>query len=207
MTSDLANLPASLPVPENDGGCSHLLDRVLPRVVLPSTAGRMVNLAELNVPSVLFFYPRNAQPHESIPEEWNMVPGARGCTPHSCGFRDLHQEFKLLGFQVFGVSTQDTDYQKELVNRVHLPFEILSDAKFELARALQLPTFEFRGLRLLKRMAWVVEGCKITRVFYPVFPPDKNADEVLAWLKVRRETTSTATAPCKSGSHLHRKRR
>jgi peroxiredoxin len=150
----------------------------------------MINLAELNVPTVLFFYPRNAQPHEPVPEEWNMIPGARGCTPHSCGFRDLHQEFNMLGFQIFGVSTQDTDYQKELVNRVHLPFEVLSDAKLELVNALRLPTFEYRGLRLLKRMAWVIEDGKIAKVFYPVFPPDKNADEVLNWLKARRKTTS-----------------
>ena len=188
MPLDYATLPTSLPVPEDDGACSHLPGRALPAVTLPSTAGRMVNLAQLNIPTVLFFYPRNAQPHESIPEEWNLIPGARGCTPHSCGFRDLHQEFKLLGFQIFGVSTQDTDYQKELVNRVHLPFEVLSDAKFELVKDLRLPTFEYRGLRLLKRMAWVVEDGKITRVFYPVFPPDKNADEVLNWLKARRET-------------------
>lgn len=190
MPPDLANLLTSLPVPQDDGECSHLPGRALPPIVLPSTAGRMVNLAELTIPTVLFFYPRNAQPHESIPEEWNMIPGARGCTPHSCGFRDLHREFKVLGFQVFGVSTQDTDYQKELVNRVHLPFEVLSDAKFELAGALRLPTFEYRGIRLLKRMAWVVEDCKITKVFYPVFPPDKNADEVLTWLKVRRESNT-----------------
>lgn len=187
MPSDLTNLPASLPVPEDDGACNHLPGRALPSITLPSTAGRMVNLAELNVPTVLFFYPRNAQPHEPIPEEWNLIPGARGCTPHSCGFRDLHHEFKMLGFQIFGVSTQDTDYQKELVNRVHLPFEVLSDAKFELVNALQLPTFEYHGLRLLKRMAWVVEGGRITKVFYPVFPPDKNADEVLSWLKSRRK--------------------
>jgi peroxiredoxin len=188
MPSDLASLPTSLPVPEDDGACSHLAGRALPAVSLPGTAGRTVNLAELTVPTVLFFYPRNAQPHESIPAEWNIIPGARGCTPHSCGFRDLHQEFARLGFQIFGVSTQDTEYQKELVNRVHLLFEILSDAKFELVKALRLPTFEYRGLRLLKRMAWVVEDGKITKVFYPVFPPDKNADEVLNWLKARRET-------------------
>jgi peroxiredoxin len=188
MPPDFTNLPASLPVPEDDGKCRHLLGRALPAIELPSTAGRMVNLAELNVPTVLFFYPRNAQPHESIPEEWNLIPGARGCTPHSCGFRDLHQEFKVLGFQIFGVSTQDTDYQKELVNRVHLPFEVLSDAKLELVKALQLPTFEYHGRQLIKRMAWVVEAGKITKVFYPVFPPDKNADEVLSWLKATRET-------------------
>jgi len=188
MSSDLANLPTALPVPEDDGACSHLPGQALPHVTLASTAGRMVNLAELGVPTVLFFYPRNAQPHESIPEEWNLIPGARGCTPHSCGFRDLHQEFKMQGFQVFGVSTQDTDYQKELVNRVHLPFEILSDAKLELIKALHLPTLEYHGLRLFKRMAWVVENGRITRIFYPVFPPDKNADEVLDWLKTRRET-------------------
>lgn len=188
MSSDLTNLPVSLPVPQDDGACDHLPGRALPAIELPSTAGRMVNLAELKVPTVLFFYPRNAQPHEPIPEEWNLIPGARGCTPHSCGFRDLHHEFKVLGFQIFGVSTQDTDYQKELVDRVHLPFEVLSDAKLELVKALQLPIFEYHGRQLIKRMAWVVEAGRITKVFYPVFPPDKNADEVLSWLKARRET-------------------
>jgi peroxiredoxin len=190
MSSNLGNLPASLPVPVDDGACDHLPGRVLPPISLQTTAGRLVNLAELTAPTVIFFYPRNAQPHETIPEEWNLIPGARGCTPHSCGFRDLHQEFKALGFQVFGASTQDTDYQKELVNRVHLPFEILSDAHFELVNALQLPTFEYHGLRLIKRMAWVVEGGKIIKVFYPVFPPDKNADEVLNWLKARRRASA-----------------
>lgn len=186
MSSNLSSLPVSLPKPEDDGACDHLPGRALPPISLTSTAGRLVNLAELTAPTVIFFYPRNAQPHETIPEEWNLIPGARGCTPHSRGFRDLHQEFQALGFQVFGASTQDTEYQKELVHRVHLPFEILSDADFKLVNALKLPTFEYHGLRLVKRMAWVIEGGKINKVFYPVFPPDKNADEVLTWLKARR---------------------
>jgi peroxiredoxin len=184
-SSNLSDLPLTLPKPEDDGACTHLSGSALPPISLPSTGGRLVNLAELTAPTVIFFYPRNAQPHEAMPEEWNVIPGARGCTPHSCGFRDLHREFQALGFQVFGASTQDTEYQKELVQRVHLPFEILSDAEFKLVNALRLPTFEFRGLRLVKRMAWIIEGGKIAKVFYPVFPPDKNADEVLVWLKAR----------------------
>src|ERR1700677_1462450 len=186
MSSNPSELPSLLPEPKDDGACNHLPRRALPPISLPSTAGRLVNLAELTTPTVIFFYPRNAQPHETIPEEWNVIPGARGCTPHSCGFRDLHREFQALGFQVFGASTQDTEYQKELVHRVHLQFEVLSDAGFKLVNALKLPTFEYRGLRLVKRMAWIIEGGKITKLFYPVFPPDKNADEVLAWLKARQ---------------------
>lgn len=186
MSSPLTDLPTSLPVPQEDGACHHLPGSALPHISLPSTGGRMVDLDNLTAPTVIFFYPRNAQPGEEIPEAWNVIPGARGCTPHSCGFRDLHQEFKALGFQVFGASTQGTEYQKELVQRVHLPFEILSDAEFKLVDALRLPTFEYNGLRLVKRMAWIIESGKITKVFYPVFPPDKNADEVLAWLKSRQ---------------------
>lgn len=186
MSSNPSKLPSSLPEPKDDGACNHLPGRALPSISLPSTAGRLVNLAELTAPTVIFFYPRNAQPHETIPEEWNVIPEARGCTPHSCGFRDLYREFQALGFQVFGASTQDTEYQKELVHRVHLLFEVLSDAGFQLVNALQLPTFEYGGLRLVKRMAWIIEDGKITKVFYPVFPPDKNADEVLAWLKARQ---------------------
>jgi peroxiredoxin len=185
MSSDFAGILPSLPVPQEDGACDHLPGCSLPSILLPSTAGRLVNLAALTTPTVIFFYPRNAQPHEAVPEDWNAIPGARGCTPHSCGFRDLNQEFKSLGFQVFGASTQTTDYQKELVDRMHLPFEILSDANFKLVDALQLPTFEYRGLRLVKRMTWIIENGRITRVFYPVFPPHKNADEVLNWLKAR----------------------
>ena len=189
MSSQLTDLPSSLPVPEDDGACNHLPGRTLPSLSLPSTAGRMVDLAGFTGPTVIFFYPRNAQPQEVITAEWNAIPGARGCTPHSSGFRDLHQEFAGLGVQIFGASTQDTGYQKELVDRTHLPFEILSDAEFKLINALQLPTFNYHGMRLVKRMAWFIEGGKIAKVFYPVFPPDKNAEEVLTWLKTR------ATAP------------
>jgi len=183
-------LPADLPLPVNDGACDHLrgmeLPAVeLPAVELPATSGRVVNLAELQEPTVIFFYPRNGQPGDTIPAEWDAIPGARGCTPHSCAFRDLHEEFRALGFQVFGASTQDSGYQRELVERMHIPFEILSDAEFRLVDGMRLPTFEFNGQRLVKRMAWVIEGGRIVKVFYPVFPPDKNADEVLGWLRKR----------------------
>ncbi|MGE0634435.1 MAG: peroxiredoxin, partial [Pseudobdellovibrionaceae bacterium] len=128
-------------------------------------------------------YPRTGEPSKPAPPDWDLIPGARGCTPQSCGFRDLYREFQSLGFQVFGLSSQDTDYQKEFVNRNHIPFEILSDAEFALTDSLRLPTFVYNGMRLIKRMAWVIEDGKITKVFYPVFPPTENAATVLAWLR------------------------
>lgn len=184
--ADLFNLPKDLPVPEDDGACDHLQGSLMPGLSLRSTRGRQVRLDEQSRSlSVFFFYPRTGRPGQAIPAEWDRIPGARGCTPHSCGYRDLYGEYRAAGASVFGVSSQDTEYQNELVQRNQLPYEILSDSGFALTDALRLPTFVFEGVRLIKRLALVTEDQRIAKVFYPVFPPDKNAQTVLAWLKGR----------------------
>lgn len=190
MRDNFYDLPDDLPVPQDDGACDHLEGQALPNIELRSTANRTVNLARLTQsPTVLFFYPRTGRPDEPAPIGWDEIPGARGCTPQSCGYRDQFAEFRALGFQVFGVSTQTTDFQQELVDRIKLPFEVLSDGEFALTNGMKLPTFEFSGMRLLKRMAWVCEQGKIVKVFYPVFPPQENATQVLGWLKARESLT------------------
>jgi len=154
----------------------------LPSITLLSTAGRRVDIAKLTGRTVVYGYPRAGRPDQEPPPGWNEIPGARGCTPQSCAFRDHHQALQQLGAQVFGLSTQDSDYQREAVERLHLPFELLSDAELALTRALRLPTFEVEGMTLIKRLTLVIDAGRITKVFYPVFPPDRNAAEVLDWL-------------------------
>ena len=177
-------LPADLPAPQDDGAARHLMGMRLPSLVLKATDGSQVDLSKLPGRTVIYIYPRTGVPGQPLPEGWNEIPGARGCTPQSCGFRDHFSELKRLGvLRVFGLSTQDTGYQREAVDRLHLPFPVLSDERLELARAIELPTFKVAGMTLLKRMALVIDDGMISRVFYPVFPPDKNADEVIAWLK------------------------
>jgi peroxiredoxin len=191
MNTGVYALPPDLPVPVDDGACDHLPGAAVPGIVLPSTAGRVVRLDGVaKGRAVLFFYPRTGEAGKPAGPEWDAIPGARGCTPQSCGFRDRHREFVALGVRVFGVSSQDTGYQREFVERNHVPFEILSDADLALTRALKLPTFEYPvtgggGATLIKRMAWYVEAGRIEKVWYPVFPPDRNAEMVLAWLRAR----------------------
>jgi peroxiredoxin len=190
-TTNLHRLPPDLPVPADDGACDHLPGSRVPSTRLASTGGGVVDLAEVaRRPVVFFFYPRTGEPGRAAGPEWDAIPGARGCTPQSCGFRDLHREFTKLGVAVFGVSTQETGYQHEFVTRNHVPFEMLSDRDLLLTRALRLPTFEYpveRGgpTTLIKRMACFVERGSIERIWYPVFPPDRNAETVLAWLHER----------------------
>ena len=177
-------LPADLPVPQDDGAARHLTGMRLPSVSLEATDGSQVDLSKLSGRTVVYIYPRTGVPGRSMPDGWNEIPGARGCTPQSCGFRDHFAELERLGVaRVFGLSTQDSAYQREAVERLHLPFAVLSDERLELARALKLPTFEVAGMTLLKRMALVIDDGVITKVFYPVFPPDKNAEEVTVWLR------------------------
>jgi peroxiredoxin len=192
MASDVYVLPADLPVPVDDGAADHLRGAVMPPLTLPATSGAAVDLAALaRRPAVLFFYPRTGEPGRSPGPDWDLIPGARGCTPQSCGFRDLHQHFRELGVAVAGVSTQTTVYQRQFVERNHVAFELLSDAELALTRALRLPTFDFPvagggPTTLIKRMAWYLEDGRIARVWYPVFPPDRNAETVLAWLRAER---------------------
>ena len=192
MQRDVYTLPPDLPVPVDDGAADHLRGAAVPPLALRATSGRVVDLAVLaQSPAVLFFYPRTGQAGQSAGRDWDLIPGARGCTPQSCGFRDLHAEFRALGVTVAGVSTQTTEYQREFVERNHVPFDLLSDAELRLTHALKLPTFEFPvpGIgrsTLIKRMAWYLEGGRLAHVWYPVFPPDKNASVVLSWLRARR---------------------
>jgi peroxiredoxin len=176
-------LPADLPVPHDDGAARHLTGRKLPALALAATDGSRVDLSKLRGRTVVYIYPRTGVPGQASPDGWDQIPGARGCTPQSCAFRDHFAELKQLGVaHLYGLSTQDTAYQSEAVERLHLPFPLLSDQNLELARALELPTFTVAGMTLLKRMAWVIDDGAISKVFYPVFPPDKNAEEVIAWL-------------------------
>jgi peroxiredoxin len=186
MRDNFYSLPKNLPAPQNDGACAHLEGRLLPSLSLRTTANRSIDLATITKsPTVLFFYPRTGRPDEPAPLGWDEIPGARGCTPQSCGYRDLYSEFQKLKVQVFGASTQSTEFQQELAARIHLPYEILSDEHFALTNALNLPTFTFESMRLLKRAAWFCDRGKIIKVFYPVFPPDKNAESVLQWIQTK----------------------
>ena len=180
-------LPPGIPAPQDDGAARHLTGMKLPDIALPATDGKSVNLSALKGRTVVYVYPRTGVPGVDLPPGWNDIPGARGCTPQSCGFRDHFGELKRLGVaQLSGLSTQDTAYQQEAATRLHLPFAILSDEKLALTKAMELPTFTTSGMTLLKRMALVIDDGTIAHVFYPVFPPDKNAQEVIAWLQAGR---------------------
>jgi len=182
-SDDIYTLPKGIPAPIDDGACDHLTGMKLPSITLPSTAGAAVNLASLPGRIVVYLYPRTGRPDQEPPQGWNEIPGARGCTPESCAFRDHKVELEGLGAKVFGLSTQETDYQREAVERLHLPFELLSDEKFEFVKALSLPIFQVSGTTFVKRITLVLHEGAIEKVFYPVFPPDKNAEEVVGWLR------------------------
>ena len=180
-------LPDNIPAPVDDGGAKHLTGLPLPDIALRATNGADVKLSALSGRAVVYIYPRTGIPGVELPTGWNDIPGARGCTPQSCGFRDHFTAIRSLGVaHVFGLSTQDTDYQREAVERLHLPFPLLSDQALAFTRALDLPTFEVDGMTLLKRMALIIDEGRIIKVFYPVFPPDRNAQEVIAWLQAER---------------------
>lgn len=178
-------LPPGLPEPVDDGAADHLVGMAMPKIGLHSTAGRIVDLSLLTANrTIIYCYPMTGVPGVALPEGWDLIPGARGCTPQTCSFRDHYQELSQLGAEVFGLSTQTPEYQREMAERLHLPFEILSDAAFELCDSLRLPTFETAGMRLLKRLTLVIRGSRIEHVFYPVFPPDKSAEQVMKWLQL-----------------------
>jgi peroxiredoxin len=176
---------SKIPAPHDDGAARHLQGLRLPDIALPATDGRSVSLARCQGRTVVYAFPRMGKPGQiALIDGWDEIPGARGCTPQSCAFRDHFKELGAAGAtQVFGLSTQDTAYQAEAVARLNLPFAILSDERGELANALRLPTMQVAGLTLLKRLALVSDDGRISKVFYPVFPPDRNAGDVLAWLE------------------------
>lgn len=184
---DIITLPAGLPVPEDDGAANHLPGMRLPSVPLSATDGSTVDLATLSGRTVVYCYPRTGRPDQENPAGWDSIPGARGCTPQSCAFRDHHAELASLGARVYGLSTQDTNYQREAAIRLHLPFPLLSDHRLVFAEALSLPTLtvEIEGTAetLLRRLTFILFQGVIEHVFYPVFPPDADADNVIAWLK------------------------
>jgi peroxiredoxin len=174
---------SSIPAPVDDGAANHLKGMRMPSVALPATDGRTIDFAALPRRVVVYAYPRTGQPGIDNPDGWDLIPGARGCTPQSCAFRDHFAELKALGVDhLFGLATQDIAYQHEAAARLHLPFPLVSDEHLALAQALRLPTFETSGMVLLKRLALVIEDAVIVQVFYPVFPPDRNASDVIAWL-------------------------
>lgn len=177
-------LPDNLPVPEDDGAASHLPGLELPIIHLPATDGRIVDLSSLSGRAVVYAYPRTGVPGEPLPTGWDDIPGARGCTPQACAFRDHFADLKDAGVEhVFGLSMQDTAFQSEVVERLHLPFPLLSDHRGELTHAIRLPTFTVEGLLLLKRFTLIIDEGAISHVFYPVFPPDRSAADVLAHLQ------------------------
>src|ERR1700743_1426434 len=177
---------SKIPAPTDDGGAAHLVGMMVPPVALRATDDTVGPLASLEGRNVVFGYPRTGEPGKiALVDDWDMIPGARGCTPQTCAFRDLFAELKAAGAQhVFGLSTQSNDYQAEMASRLHLPFPVLSDEKLALTPVLNLPTMEVAGLTLIKRLALVIDDARIPHVFYPVFPPDRNAGDVLMWLKL-----------------------
>jgi peroxiredoxin len=180
-------LPPNIPAPQDDGAARHLAGTKLPDLSLPATRGAPVNLSRLSGRTVVYIYPRTGVPGVDPPDGWDQIPGARGCTPQSCSFRDHADELRQLGVaQIFGLSTQNTAYQREAATRLHLPFPLLSDDGLTFAEALKLPTFSAAGMTLLKRMALVIDDGSIVKAFYPVFPPDKNAAEVIAWIQASK---------------------
>ena len=190
MRSDnLYAVPADLPVPEDDGACDHLRGKELPSIGLRATSGEMVDLSKAGAPwLVVYCYPRTGRPDRDPiigMAEWNAIPGARGCTPQSCAYRDHHAELAALGARVYGVSTQDSEYQREAVERLHLPFPLLSDERLEFSGALWLPIFHVGATALIKRLTLIARAGRIEEVFYPVFPPDADAERVVAWLTAR----------------------
>lgn len=184
---DLSELPPDLPVPKDDGAGSHLTGTELPAVSLPTTSGGVVRLDKLRGLQVLYVYPMTGRPGVALPNGWDAIPGARGCTPQSCAFRDHHADLKALNVGVYGISTQSTAGQCEAKARLHLPFELLSDDGLLLENLLQLPIFVIDGQVFYKRLTLIVHDGVVIKTFYPIFLPDRNPDQVLEWLRGRPE--------------------
>ena len=186
MSDAYRELPADLPAPEDDGAGDHLVGMSMSEIALALTLGGAVDLAAMaRRRLVAYVYPRTGIPGRPSPTGWDDIPGARGCTPQSCAFRDTLVEFETLGATVVGISAQAPDEQREFAEREHIPFPLLSDSDLTLAAEFRLPTFEVDDMTLYKRLTLIAEGGRIVKAFYPVFPPDRNAAEVLAWLADR----------------------
>lgn len=180
--SSYQDLPDNLPIPEDDGACDHLMGSKLPNVALPTTEGDSVNLSRQKRTTVIYCYPMTGRPGVPLPDGWDDIPGARGCTPQSCSFRDHFSELSAFGADVYGMSTQNTSYQKEMAQRLQLPFPVISDARFEICEALNLPTFNVNGMRLMKRVTMIVNEGLVIGVHYPVFPSNSDPEWVISYL-------------------------
>jgi peroxiredoxin len=193
MADNYQSLPSGLPRPVDDGAAAHLPGVTMPSVVLTATDGRSVDLAGLGPgTTILYVYPMTGRPGVDLPDGWDAIPGARGCTPEACAFRDHYSDLRAAGAStVYGLSSQDTEYQREAVERLHLPFSMLSDGDLVLCRVLGLPTFEAEHTTRYKRLTMVITDGRIEHVFYPVFPPDEHAGEVLAWLRAHPRLVDT----------------
>lgn len=183
--TNLNQLPADLPIPQDDGAADHLVGMRLPAISLVTTAQGLLNLSEIKGRLVIYCYPMTGQPNVPLPDGWDQIPGARGCTPQSCSFRDHYQELRSLGADVMGLSVQSTEYQQEMADRLHLPFPVLSDEDCRFQEALRLPTFVAAGMRLLKRITLIANDGVIEAVHYPIFPSDSDPAWVIDYLKNR----------------------
>ena len=181
--TNLNQLPTDLPIPQDDGSTNHLKGMKLPSISLNATNGKAINFGDIKGKLVIYCYPMTGQPNVALPDGWDQIPGARGCTPQSCSFRDHYQELRSLGAEVVGLSVQSTEYQQEMADRLHLPFPVLSDDSYQLQRVLQLPTFVAAGMTLLKRITLIVNNGVIEAVHYPIFPSDSDPAWVMGYLK------------------------
>lgn len=181
--TDLLNLPNNLPMPIDDGACQHLNGLSLPSLALETSDGDVIDLAELTGLTVIYIFPMMADPNKALPLGWNDIPGARGCTPQSCSFRDFIQPLRQLNATVFGLSNQSTTALADVKQRLGLPYLLISDQQHQLTKALKLPIFTIGEQQFIKRITLICQNNKITKVFYPVFPPDKSAQQVIAYLE------------------------
>ena len=184
--TNINQLPANLPIPADDGGASHLVGMSLPNLSLMATNGEKINFKAIPSWLVIYCYSMTGQPNVALPEGWDQIPGARGCTPQSCSFRDHYQELQSLGAEVVGLSVQSTEYQQEMVNRLHLPFLVVSDVNFQFQKALNMPTFVAAGMTLLKRVTLIANDGVIVAVHYPIFPSDSDPAWVINYLKQQK---------------------
>ena len=184
--TNLNQLPVDLPIPQDDGSTNHLKGMKLPNVALNATNGKTINFGDIKSKLVIYCYPMTGRPDVPLPDGWDEIPGARGCTPQSCSFRDHYKELQELKAEVIGLSVQTTEYQKEMVERLHLPFPVVSDADYKFQKALGLPTFVASGMTLLKRLTLIVKEGKIVNVHYPIFPSDSDPAWVIDYLKANQ---------------------
>ncbi len=181
--TNVYEIPPNLPIPENDGSTNHLRGLRLPNISLKATDGSTVSFGNISNRLVIYCYPMTGQPNVALPDGWDQIPGARGCTPQSCSFRDHYQELQALGAEVVVLSVQTTEYQKEMVDRLQVPFPVVSDSDYQFQKALNMPTFMAAGMTLLKRVTLIANHGVIEAVHYPIFPSDSDPGWVIDYLK------------------------